>query len=131
VISESILVGEKVRLRPVQESDLPAFVEWLADSEVTRFLTELDAPTLEEEREWYERRRADPDGVNWAIETSEGRLLGSVELRVVPARRKAELGIGIFDKTQWNQGFGTETVRLVLAFGFEELELNRIELTTA
>jgi RimJ/RimL family protein N-acetyltransferase len=131
VISESILIGEKVRLRPVQESDLPKFVEWLADREVTQWLSDVEAPTLQEEQEWYDRRRADPDSVNWAIETVDGRLLGSVELRAVPARRKAELGIGIFDKTQWDLGFGTETVRLILEFGFGELELNRIELTTA
>jgi RimJ/RimL family protein N-acetyltransferase len=131
VISESILEGEKVRLRPIAESDLPHFVEWLADGEVTRWLTELDAPTLDEERQWYERTRADPDTVNWAIETLDGSLAGSVELRVAAARRKAELGIGIFDKTQWNRGLGTDTVRLVVGYAFGELGLNRVELTTA
>jgi RimJ/RimL family protein N-acetyltransferase len=30
----------------------------------------------------------------------------------------------------WNQGLGTDTVRLVLEYGFDDLELNRIDLTT-
>jgi len=61
VISESILEGEKVRLRPTEERDLPRFVEWLADRDVTRWLAAMgDPPTLEAEREWYERRPDDP-----------------------------------------------------------------------
>lgn len=132
MISESILEGENVRLRPMEERDLPSFVDWLADREVTRWLAEMSAPpTLEEEYEWYERRRSDPDSLMWAIETIDGRLVGSTELRLEPARRKAEFGIVIGDRSQWGRGLGTEALRLVLAYAFGELELNRVELTTA
>ena len=132
MISESILEGKKVRLRPMEEHDLPSFVEWLADREVTRWLAEMsDPPTLEEEHEWYDRRRSDPDSLMWAIETVDGRLVGSTELRLEPARRKAEFGIVIGDRSQWSRGLGTEALRLVLAYAFGELELNRVELTTA
>src|SRR5262249_52054215 len=49
VISESILEGEKVRLRPMEPRDLPHFVEWLADPEVRRWLAALqEPPTLQE-----------------------------------------------------------------------------------
>lgn len=130
MISESILEGKRLRLRPVQPGDLPKFAEWLADPEVRRWLAALhDAPTLQDEIEWYEDSRANPDNVLWSIETLEGQLIGTVELRVVPHAQRAELGIAIQDKTQWDKGYGTETVRHVLEYGFEELELNRIELT--
>jgi RimJ/RimL family protein N-acetyltransferase len=132
VISESILQGEKVRLRPMEEHDLPAFVEWFGDLEVTRWLAEVGtAPTIDEEYEWYERRRSDPESLMWAIETLDGRLVGSSELRLEPARRKAEFGIVIGDKSQWGAGLGTETVRLIAGYAFGELALNRVELTTA
>ncbi len=131
MISECIVVGERVRLRPVGERDLPHFVKWLADREVTRWLSEMgDPPSLEDEREWHDRKRSDPDNVLWSIETLEGRLLGNVELRLVTRARRAEMGISIHDKTQWGKGYGTDTVRLVLAHAFSELELNRVELTT-
>lgn len=131
MISESILEGEKVRLRPVHERDLPLFVQWLADPEVRRWLAAInDPPTLEDEFDWYEGRRSDPDAVLWSIETLEGRLAGTTELRLTPDHHRAELGIAIQDKTMWNQGLGTDAVRLVLEFGFEDLELNRIDLTT-
>jgi RimJ/RimL family protein N-acetyltransferase len=131
VISESILEGERVRLRPVQESDLPHFVDWLADREVTRWLAAMDsAPTLDDEYEWYERRRSDPDGLMWSIETLDGRLLGNVELRVTQRASRAEMGIAIQDKSEWSHGYGTDAVRLVLSQAFGEMELNRVELTT-
>jgi len=131
MISESILEGEKVRLRPVQERDLPHFVQWLQDPEVRRWLAAIgDAPTLEEEFAWYDRRRSDADSVMWSIETLEGQLVGTTELRLTPDAKRAELGIAIQDKTMWNQGLGTDTIRQVLAYGFEDLELNRIDLTT-
>ncbi len=131
MISESILEGRRVRLRPVQPGDLQKFVEWLVDPEVRRWLAALaEAPTLQDEVEWYENSRANPDNVLWAIETIAGQLIGTVELRVASHANRAELGIAIQDKSQWDKGYGTETVLQVLEYGFNELELNRIELTT-
>jgi len=131
VISEAILEGELVRLRPMQESDLPSFVAWLADRDVTRWLAEMgEPPTIEDEFDWYQRKREDPENVLWAIETLEGRLMGNIELRLAPHAKRAELGVAIHDKTQWNQGYGTDAVCLVLGYAFDELHLNRIELTT-
>lgn len=131
MISESILQGEKVRLRPMEERDLPRFVEWLADRDVTRWLAAMgEPPTLEDEREWYERRREDPESVMWSIETLEGQLAGTVELRLTPRAKRAEMGIAIQDKALWSRGLGTDAVRLVLRCAFEDLQLNRVELTT-
>ena len=131
MISESILQGEKVRLRPMEERDLPRFVEWLSDRDVTRWLAAMgEPPTLEDEREWYERRREDPESVMWSIETLDAQLAGTVELRLTPRAKRAEMGIAIQDKALWSRGLGTDAVRLVLRYAFEDLELNRVELTT-
>ena len=131
MISESILEGQKVRLRPVLPADLPRFTTWLADAEVRRWLAALDnPPTLEEEIEWYEETRANPNNGLWAIETLDGQLVGACELRAAVKHSKAELGISIHDKDQWSKGYGTDAVQLMLEYGFDDMELNRIELTT-
>jgi len=119
-----------VRLRPVEERDLPHFVRWLADPEVTRWLGDLEGPpTLEGEREWYENKRADPDNVLWAVDGPEGRLIGTIEMRISPRQHRAEMGVAIQDKTQWNKGYGTDAVRLALQYAFRDLRLNRVQLT--
>lgn len=119
-----------MRLRPMEPRDLPKFVEWLADPEVRRWLAGMDeAPSMEEEVEWYDRRRSDTESVLWTIESLDGRLLGNIELRLTLASRRAELGIAVQDKTKWSKGFGTDAIKLALEYGFDDLELNRIELT--
>jgi RimJ/RimL family protein N-acetyltransferase len=129
VISESILEGERVRLRPVNEDDLPHFVKWLADPDVRRWLAAVgEPPTLDDEYEWYEDQRANPDGVLWSIETLDGDLVGSTGLRLAPHAERAELGIAIQDKHRWGEGLGTDAVRLVVEYAFSELGLHRIEL---
>ena len=120
-----------MRLRPVQERDLPQFVRWLQDRELTRWLAAIgDPPSLEEEYDWWHDKRADPDSILWAIDLPEGRLVGTVELRLTMRAERAEMGIAIHDKVQWNQGLGTDAARLVVDYAFEELNLNRVELTT-
>ena len=130
MISESILQGEAVRLRPTEEQDLPAFVDWLRDSEVRFWLALEDPPTIESEREWLQTSRSDAFCLTWAIETSEGSLIGSVELwGIDEAQGRAMLGIAIQDKSQWGKGYGTEAVRQVLRYAFAELGLRRVALT--
>ncbi len=119
----------RVRLRPVTEDDLPRWVEWINDPEVTRF-TELEAgtATLEGEREWFRAvTSAEHRGRNWQIE-AEGRHIGGCSLDPDAAGRTAVFGIIIGDKTAWNQGFGGAAVREVLRLGFTEMGLHRIRL---
>jgi len=42
--------------------------------------------------------------------------------------RSVEIGIMIGEKEYWNQGYGTETMRVMCRYGFTELNLNRIWL---
>ncbi|MCH8051834.1 MAG: GNAT family N-acetyltransferase [Chloroflexi bacterium] len=131
MISESILTTKKVRLRPLQESDLAQFQRWLADDELRRWLGSVnEQPSVAEEFDWYVSRRQDPDSILWSIESADGTLLGNVELRLSALNRRAEVAIGIFDREQWGKGYGSEAMRLVLDYAFGELKLNRVELAT-
>jgi RimJ/RimL family protein N-acetyltransferase len=42
--------------------------------------------------------------------------------------RSVEIGIMIGEKDYWNKGHGTEAMRTMCRYGFEELNLNRIWL---
>ncbi len=43
--------------------------------------------------------------------------------------RRAMLGYD-FDRAYWGRGFGSESVRALIRFGFEQMQLNRIEAPT-
>jgi RimJ/RimL family protein N-acetyltransferase len=124
--------GEKVELGPVQREYLPRYVEWLNDWETGRYLVP-GVPTLfnlEDETDWFERRRKDHDNFVFAILTlAEHKLIGNCGLHQVDWKnRTGVFGIVIGDKDYWSRGYGTDAVRTLLRFAFEQLGLNRVEL---
>ena len=118
-----------VRLRPITEADLPDYVRWFNDPEVTQFLAmESGSFTLEGEREWLARISSPEDrGRHWAIEV-DGRHIGNCGLIPDEAGQIAGFGIAIGEKAAWGKGYGTAAVREVLRIGFGEIGLHRIEL---
>ena len=120
-----------MRLRPVDEPDLPLFVRWFNDPEVRYWLSMSDAPefTLESEEEWYDEMRADPTRVIWCIETEDGQPIGNLGLHAIDeAHGRATFGISIGEKAFWSRGYGTEALREVLFYAFGEMGLRRVVL---
>ena len=48
-----MIYGERVRLRHVEREDLPHFVEWLNDPEITQGLSIYIPLSRDEEESWY------------------------------------------------------------------------------
>lgn len=67
----------------------------------------------------------------FAIETKDGQHIGNIELRINWVHRCAELGIPIGEKDYWGKGYGTDTVKTLLRFAFELLNLHRVYLQVA
>ncbi|HXG36842.1 MAG TPA: GNAT family protein, partial [Dehalococcoidia bacterium] len=130
MISECILEGDLVRLRPVEERDLRKFVSWLADPEVRYWLSLPEAPTLSSERQWLRDSREETDRLVWAIETGDGRLIGTIDLHYIDETEgRAQLGVAIQDKSEWSKGYGADAIRQVLKHAFTEVGLRRVGLT--
>ncbi len=127
-----MIEGEKVRLRPIEREDLPRFVRWFADPEVRRHLVVYLPFSLAQEERWYEdlqERIRRNESVLLAIETLEGVHIGNVGLhRINWKDRHAELGIVIGEKAYWGKGYGTDAIRTLLRFAFEEMNLHRVYL---
>lgn len=127
-----MLFSQRLRLRPIQRSDLPFFVEWLNDPEVRQFTVTIPL-SLEEEEQWYEQMLKQPKPERpFAIEVreeGEWRLIGNITLFDLSwVNRSAEVGILIGDKRFWNRGYGREAMRLMVQHAFETLNLNRVYL---
>jgi len=128
-----MIYGERIRLRHVEKEDLPAFVEWLNDPEVTEHLFMVLPISSAEEERWFEKLAGlPPEEQPLVIEMKTGqgwRTIGNSGFHHIEWKnRSAEGGIVIGDKALWNQGYGTETMRLLVQHGFGTLNLNRIFL---
>ncbi|MBN1993985.1 MAG: GNAT family N-acetyltransferase [Anaerolineae bacterium] len=125
-----MIKGNRVTLRAIERDDIPRYVTWLNDPEVTHHLALFLPMNLDDETDWYEAQRKDQTTQNFALVVNEGNVhIGSVGLMHLNYREQnAELGIVLGDKTQWGKGYGREAIQLLLDFAFAELNLHRVYL---
>jgi len=130
---QSLLCGERVRLAALTRDDLATVVRWQKNS---RFLRLFDArpaypKTLPALTEWLDERHKAKDGFVFAVRLlDEDKLIGYVELDgILWAHRTGWISIAIGDDVYWGQGYGSEAMRLLLRFAFDELNLYRVQLT--
>jgi RimJ/RimL family protein N-acetyltransferase len=58
----------------------------------------------------------------------DGLVVGSMSLMLRAVHQRAEFGYMVA-RERWNHGYCTEAARAIMRYGFEQLELNRIEAT--
>lgn len=127
-----IIRGELVYLRPSERGDVPTFVRWLNDAEVTHNLA-MRAPLGEAaEAAWYEGMLARQGKTDYHFVIcllADDRAIGTAGLHGLDWRGgTAEFGIAIGEKSEWDRGYGTDALRAICDFGFGELRLERIGL---
>ena len=128
-----MIIGERVRLRAMEKGDLPAFVRWFNDPEVRRNLRIIQPLSMGQEEKWYADMLTRPvEEHPLCIEVKQGEdwvFIGNLGfMHINQHDRSAEIGISIGEKQFWNQGYGTEAMRLIVGHGFENLNFNRIYL---
>lgn len=129
--NNSHLVGQLVRLAAYNpESDAASVAVWSRDTEYHR-LGDNDPAyprSVKMARDWLER--GSDRNFGFAIRTlSDDCLIGDVGVWVESwIHGEGWAGIGIGERTYWGNGYGTEAMRLLLRFAFEELNLQRVSL---
>ncbi len=124
-----VIKGEKITLRAITRDDLPRFVEWFNDPEVTEGLTLSLPMSLDQEEKWYENLLQRHPVTTWAIEAEDGEHIGSCDLHNFDHQaRSAEIGIAIGNKAYWNRGLGTDVIKTLINLGFGHFNLNRVYL---
>ena len=127
-----IIRGERVYLRPTERDDVPTFVRWFNDPEVLENLAMFAPMSESAESAWFDRMLAaqGTSAYHFVICLLEdGRAIGTIGLEEIDRHDgRAEFGIAIGEKSEWNKGYGSDALRAICDFGFGELRLERIGL---
>jgi RimJ/RimL family protein N-acetyltransferase len=118
-----------VRVRRAHPGDAPFSFAWFSDAAVTRYLPLAGQSALPFEAiQSFLAQAASSDrpGVAVTFDLEQGPI-GCGSFRNFDAG-SAEVSIVIGVPALWQQGLGAEAFKLLLAFGFEELQLKRIWL---
>ena len=122
--------GECIYFRPIEMDDGPLLQQWINDPRNWSTLGHRGPINGRYEQQWIERVHSGGDHYNFGVVVKDAdRLIGTCGFDAIRwIDRKALVGIVIGDVEMQNQGHGSEAMALLLRFGFEELNLNRIEL---
>ena len=125
------LEGELVRLRAREEADAALMYRWVNDWATIQYLGQRYPRSHAFEAKWV--TSGDPSYAHsqFVIETLADRTpIGWLGLHdATPENRCAGLGIAIGEQAFLEGGYGTDAMRVACRFGFEMMNLNRIELT--
>jgi len=124
------LEGKRLRLRLLEPQDVgEAYVRWMNDPEVTRFLEVRFRPqTLESIKDFVTSLQGDRNNLLFGMFLADsGRHIGNIKLGGIDRNHgTADIGLFIGEKDCWNRGFATEAIALVTEYAFGVLGLYKV-----
>jgi len=120
----------RLLLRQITEGDLENIFRGLSDPEVIKYYG-VSFDTLNETKkqiEWFAELEKDETGIWWAICSPDNLMFyGAVGLYYLNSEyKKAEIGFWLIPE-YWRRGIISESILLVIEYGFEIMHLNKIE----
>ena len=126
------LIGENIYLSPqvVDEEIIEKFTKWLNDFKVTYYIGKSSKIiTIEGEKKWFENHPTESEHIFFIVRAEDDKIIGSIGLHAIDyISRTAIFGIFIGEESGRNKGYGTESINLILDYGFNYLNLNSIKL---
>ena len=124
--------GKKVRLREYKKEDVKQAQNFMNDPEVKRLL-HPGIPylfTFEDEQKWFEGISAMKEKYSFAIETLEdNKYIGGCGINDIDWKNSViVVGIFIGDKDYWSKGYGTDAMKVLIRFIFEQMNIHKIKL---
>ncbi|QLE59442.1 GNAT family N-acetyltransferase [Nostoc sp. TCL26-01] len=123
------LTTKNLILRETTLADAPAVFQIFADDEVTKY-HDLDTATSVDQAKFLIERRAErfqnQQGIRWGIARKEDNLIIGSCGYSIKNRYQAEIGYELA-RTYWRKGLMTEALSEIIKWGFQQLDLNRIE----
>jgi RimJ/RimL family protein N-acetyltransferase len=125
------LADDEVRLEPLTQAHVPVFVEFVRDDTIQRFTLVPSDPDEPFVRRWirrYEDGWDDGSRAGFAVTDHSGTVLGFAAIvQLELEAREGEIGYLIAPAAR-GRGAASRAVRLLTDWGFESLDLVRLEL---
>ena len=128
-----MLRGARILLRPVRRSNISYFLKWFNDPEVTQYL-DVHFPVNEmAEEQHFERlgsteANSEPVFIIEVIDNDVARAIGAIGIDEIKYQsQSASFWIALGETEYWGVGYGTEATRLVINYGFQQLNLHRLQ----
>ncbi len=130
---QDIFRGELVRLAAMNPEELgPLLSRWDRDSQRIRLLDSDPSILFSEKirKEWVEKQIEKEIFYGFTIRPlADDRVVGELGLGGLRWNHgDAFVGIGLGDRADWNKGYGTDAMHLILRYAFLELNLHRVSL---
>jgi [ribosomal protein S5]-alanine N-acetyltransferase len=124
--------GKNIYLRGLRREDLRGnMFNWANDEEITYYMYMGLKPNCIDvmEKEYDALVNSNKDIAFAVIDKDKSSHIGNVGLYEINwLYRSAEYRIVIGEKNYWNKGYGTQAANLVIGYGFDKLNLNKIWL---
>jgi len=125
-----ILETNRFDLVEINESHLENIFELYSDQKVTKYFDLIPLKSKEEakkEIDFYKKRFKDNIGIRWGIALKNQReIIGTLGFNKIIKNHKGRIGYDLQSK-HWGKGIMSEVLEAIVQYGFNKLELNRIE----
>ena len=129
-----MIKGKRIKFAPLDRKHIDIFLKWFNDPEITQYLIMYKPLTRDWEEKWFDSLKHKEDAVYFSIllidQENPDKIIGNCAIQGINAKNRAcSCGITIGEKDYHNKGFGTEAMEMLLEYGFNTLNMNRIELS--
>ena len=123
------LEGQIVKLRAIEEQDLDLLLEMINDAEIEGLTVGYSLPVSRQQQEaWIRENQNDQNSIRFIIEAAADGAVGFANLIDIDWKnRSAVHNIKIANRKLRHRGICYDTVRTIMKYAFEELQLHRLE----
>ena len=125
-----IIHTDRLDLVEITQSHLGDIYKLFGDENVTRFYNLLPLKCEQDAEkiiDWFQSHFKDQLGIRWGIALKgQQNIIGTIGFNSFTKRHRANIGYDLQTEF-WNNGYITEALTVVTNFGFNQLEINRIE----
>lgn len=125
-----ILTTTRLNLIEIKEEHLPDIYNLFSNKQVNQYYNVVPLKEIDEARkyvDWFYSRLKEGLGIRWGITLKDtSTIIGTLGFNNYTANHRANLGYELLPE-YWNNGYMVEALKAIIQYGFEILQINRIE----